>query len=91
MNKGELVSAVAHKLGLSKTSVENVLNTILHVIAGALEKKDQVRLIGFGTFKVVSYKKREVRNPQTGKIIVVPGGKRPKFVPSPLLKDTVNK
>ena len=49
-----------------------------------------ILLVGFGTFEVAERAERTGRNPQTGKDIVIPASKSPKFKAGKALKDIVN-
>ncbi len=79
MNKGDLIEKVAKECGLSKTASDQVLNSILNAITGAVTTGDKVTLIGFGTFSVSARPAREGRNPQTGDTIQIPARKVVKF------------
>ncbi len=91
MNKTDLVAAIAKKTDLSKTKAEETLNVILDTITAALKKGDEVKLIGFGTFKVSNRKAQKGRNPRTGEEIKIAASKQPKFAAGKALKDAVNK
>ncbi|TKB25852.1 HU family DNA-binding protein [Desulfopila sp. IMCC35006] len=89
MNKGDLIEKVARECGLSKTASDQVLNSILNAITGAVATGDKVTLIGFGTFSVSARPAREGRNPQTGDIIQIPARKVVKFKAGSKLSDAV--
>lgn len=78
MNKGELVEAVAKETSMTKADAERALNAVLGNIMKAT-KKENVQLVGFGTFKVVKTKPRNGVNPQTGAKIKIPSKKALKF------------
>ena len=90
MNKGELVSAVAEKAGLTKTQASEAIDAAIDAITGALKKGDEVKLVGFGTFAVADRAAGTARNPRTGETIPVPASKAPKFKAGAALKDAVN-
>lgn len=50
MRKPELAAAIAEKADLTKEQANRVLNALLDEITGALNRKDSVTLVGFGTF-----------------------------------------
>ena len=50
MRKPELAAAIAEKADLTKDQANRVLNAVLEEITGALNRKDSVTLVGFGTF-----------------------------------------
>ncbi|MGB3222885.1 MAG: HU family DNA-binding protein [Desulforhopalus sp.] len=89
MNKGDLIEKVAKDCGISKAATEQVFNSILGTIAGAVAEGDKVTLIGFGTFSVTERAAREGRNPQTGKTIQIPAKKIVKFKAGSKLSDAV--
>lgn len=85
MNKGDLVDAISAKTGLTKTDVTEVLNLTIDMVAKAA-KKDQVMLLGLGTFKKVARKARNGVNPATGEKIKIKAYKTVKFTPAAALK-----
>ncbi|MFN3686766.1 HU family DNA-binding protein [Salinarimonas sp.] len=90
MNKGELVSAIAEKAGLSKAQAGDALDAALGAIQDALKSGDEVKIVGFGTFLVADRPAGEARNPRTGEKVQVPASKTPKFKAGAGLKDAVN-
>ena len=89
MNKGELLNAMADGSGLSKTDAERALDAMIDAIKTALQKGDQVALVGFGTFVVRERAARTGRNPRTREEITIPASKVPAFKPGKALKDAV--
>jgi DNA-binding protein HU-beta len=81
MNKGELISAIAAKSGLTKAASEKALNATIAAITGSLKKGQRVGLVGFGSFSISKRSARTGRNPQTGKEIKIPAKKVVKFKP----------
>ena len=79
MNKGELISAMAEKTGLSKADSEKALNAFMESATECVKSGDKLTLIGFGTFSVSERSARKGRNPQTGKEIDIPAKKVVKF------------
>ena len=55
-----------------------------------LKKGEKIQLVGFGTFEVSERAERTGRNPQTGKEMVIPASKAPKFKAGKALKDMIN-
>ena len=90
MNKGELVSAIADKAGLTKDQAESALSATLDAIQGALKNDDGVSLVGFGTFSVSKREAREGRNPRTGETIQIAAKNVAKFKPGKKLSDSIN-
>lgn len=95
MNKNEFIAAVAdakelEKLSLSKASVSTIIDAILATIENAMEKGDEVRLVGFGNFYVTKRAASKGRNPRTGEEIQIAASKMPKFRAGKSLKEIVN-
>ena len=90
MNKNDLVAAVADSAGMSKTDAAKAVDSVFDSISGALSKKEEVRLVGFGTFSVAHRKASTGRNPRTGESIQIKASNQPKFKAGKGLKDAVN-
>ncbi len=90
MTKADLISAIANDTGLSKKDSETALGSVLTSITGSLQKGNDVRLVGFGTFKVSDRAARTGRNPRTGESIQIAASKVPTFKAGKELKEAVN-
>jgi DNA-binding protein HU-beta len=89
MNKADLVSKVAEIVGKNKEA-KDVVDCIFENMTAALKGGEEVRLSGFGTFKVKERKARTGRNPQTGVEIKIEKRKTARFSPAKALKDAIN-
>ena len=89
MRKPELAAAIAANAKLSKEKANEVLTAITDEIAKAMSRKDEVSLIGFGTFSVRQRSERNGKNPQTGAAITIPATQTVGFKPGKALKDAV--
>lgn len=90
MNKADLVSIMAEKSGLTKKDSEKAVNAFVEAVTQALEQRDKVQLVGFGTFEVRDRSSRKGRNPQTGEEIDIPAASVPAFKAGKALKDSIN-
>jgi len=90
MNKGELVTSVAKKTGLTKKETELVLTTILETIVDVIASGEKITLVGFGSFEARDRKAKEGRNPQTGEKIFIPATRVPVFSVGKFFKKRVN-
>ena len=90
MNKTELVAAMADKTELSKKDAEAALKAFTDVVAEELKKGEKIQLVGFGTFEVSEREEKKGKKPQTGKKMVIPASKAPKFKAGKALKDMIN-
>ena len=91
MNKAELISAVAEKVGMSKKDTEQVVNTVLETITAELAAGEKVTLVGFGSFDVKQRAEHTGRNPSTGAVITIAASRAPQFKAGKALKDAVAK
>lgn len=90
MNKEGLKKIVAEKLDVSQAQAGETINTVMDVIKESLIGGDDVKLVGFGTFKLVDRAARKGRNPQTGEEIEIPARKAISFKVHKGLKEAVN-
>ena len=90
MNKGELIEAIAKETELSKAAAGRALEAVLSTIVKTVAKKQDVQLIGFGTFKAAKRAARTGRNPRTGQPVPVPAKRLPFFKVGKELKEIVN-
>ena len=85
----ELIAAVAEETDLSRAKAAEVVDSVFTSIETALKKKDDVRLVGFGTFVAVERKAGTGRNPRTGETMQIAASTTVRFKPGKTLKDAV--
>lgn len=90
MNKKELIKAISEKSGVAQKDADIVLAAFQEVIKEELFKCNKVQLVGFGTFEVYERAEHMGRNPATGKEILIPASKSPRFKAGKALKDAIN-
>jgi len=90
MRKPELAAAIAEKADLTKDQANRVLNAVLEEITSALNRKDSVTLVGFGTFLQRHRGARTGKNPQTGAPVKIKASNTVAFKPGKSLRDAVN-
>ena len=89
MNKPELIDAVAAKTGMKKKDAAVAVDAILDTITETLGNKQEVSLVGFGTFDVRERAARMGRNPRTGEQLTIPASTTCVFRPGRKLKESV--
>ena len=97
MTKTELIDMVAEKSGLTKkdsgTAINTAIDSIVDYLSEQAEKdadqRDNVQIIGFGTFEVKDRSERKGRNPQTGEEITIPARTVPVFRAGKTFKESV--
>jgi DNA-binding protein HU-beta len=90
MTKNELISAVAEEAELTKTAAATAVDATFDAITKALRKGGEVKIMGFGNFRVVKRAAREGRDPRTGTPVIIKAAKRPRFSAGKGLKEAVN-
>ena len=90
MNKNDLISAVADHADLPKAKTAEVADAVFTAIEAALKRKEEVRLVGFGSFATATRKASTGRNPRTGEEIKIAASTSVRFKPGKALKDAVN-
>ena len=90
MNKQDLVAVVAETGELSRAKAGEVVDAMFEAISGALKQKEEVRLVGFGTFSISHRKAGKGRNPRTGEEIAIAATTTVRFKAGKSLKDDVN-
>ncbi len=91
MNKQELIEYVAKETDLTKMDAQKAVEAVFAGITATLQKGNEARFVGFGTFTVSSRAATTGRNPRTGEAIKIPASKSAKFKAGKELKDAVNK
>ncbi len=89
MNKQAIIEAVHEKVGGTKVSAEQTVDTVIESIVNTLKKGGEVSIAGLGIFSVKKRAARTARNPRTGESIQVPEMKVPKFRAAKALKEAV--
>lgn len=79
MNKKDLVRAMAAKAEMKVVEAERALSAFMEAVTEALSGGEEVRLSGFGTFRVVERKPRRMKNPRTGEEMEIPAKRVVKF------------
>jgi DNA-binding protein HU-beta len=90
MSKKDLIDAVAEATELSKDKAGVAVEAVIKHIETTMKNGSEVRIPGFGTFKVSNRKARKARNPQTGVEMMLKASRVPKFTASKNLKDMLN-
>ena len=85
LTKNDLINSVAAH-GLSKRQSAAVVEAVFDTMLKAFEEGRDVKIVGFGHFKIRRKSSRKGRNPQTGETITLKPGKHIGFRPSKYLK-----
>ena len=76
-----MIEKVATQTELKKSEVEVAVDSVLAMIAEALQANERVDLRGFGSFVVKDRKERQGRSPRTGETITIAAKRHASFKP----------
>lgn len=85
-----LATLLSLKSGEPKKTCESFLREFFTIITDQIAAGDNVKVKGFGTFKVISVSNRKSVDVNTGEEIEIPGHKKIVFVPAKELAEEVN-
>jgi DNA-binding protein HU-beta len=89
MNKNEFIEILSKELNSTKVATSKVLDAIIKCIPHALQSHDELRFVGFGTFKARETAEKKVKTPK-GTVVTVPAQRRVSFSVGKEFKQTVN-
>jgi len=91
LGRQELSRRIAQQADISQKQAQAALEAMLKTIREALQSGNEVRLVGFGSFKVRRSAARKGVNPRDRQPIEVPAKERVRFTPGKELADAVVK
>jgi integration host factor subunit alpha len=90
LTKAKIIDVIHNQLGYPKNQSAELLEILLEIIKGNLEKGEDVLISGFGKFCVKEKKERRGRNPATGNDMILDGRRVVTFRCSHLLRAKIN-
>ena len=90
LTKKDLVNNIYMQIGLSKNVSQFLIEDILDLIIDNLISSKEVKLTGFGTFKLIYNKERLGRNPKTKEEKIISDRSVIIFKPSKEFKSFIN-
>jgi integration host factor subunit alpha len=90
ITKAYLIEKISNRLGLSKADSQNLVENFFEILTNSLESGEDVKISGFGTFKLKKKNTRPGRNPITGEVIPVSARTIVKFSASSKFKSMVH-
>lgn len=89
LTKNDLVASV-NELGFTKKKSVEIIETLIEIMKGTLEKGEDVLISGFGKFCVKNKNSRRGRNPATGSDLILRERKVVTFKCSGKLREKIN-
>jgi|SRR6185436_9948172 len=90
-SKSQLIDRISKKVKLTKNQIDSVLTNFLEETKKSLLKGEEVRLLGYFSFKTATTSPRMAMNLQTKKKMKVPAKRVPKCKFSSNLKEEISK
>jgi len=89
-NRKDLINGIASATGKTKKDSKIALEAMLSIMKKELGDGGEIKLVNFGTFKIVARKARKGRNPRTGESINIPAKNVVKFKAGKGLKEAAD-
>ena len=90
ITKADLIDSVYNNVGYSRTKSTELVESILEMIKGSLEKGEDVLISGFGKFSIRGKNRRRGRNPATGDDLMLAERRIVTFRCSSVLRSRIN-
>lgn len=91
LTRADLAETINRKMGLSRSESLDLVEALLEKMTGALEKGENVKISGFGSFVLRDKNERVGRNPKTGVEVPITPRRVLTFRASQLLKEQIAK
>jgi nucleoid DNA-binding protein len=89
MNKSEFINKLSEELDAPKNKTSDILDAIFKTIAKSMKENDELRFVGFGTFKAKNMPANRIKTPR-GIMADVPAQRRVSFSVGSDFKAKVN-
>lgn len=87
----DIARLIASKHQLKQTEADHFVQSMIEVIKTGLANDRQVKIKGFGTFKLQAVKERSSVNISTGERVIISGHDKITFTPDNVMRDIINK
>lgn len=91
LTRKDLAKVIHEKMGFSQRSAGDLVDELFYFVKQALLNDELVKLVHFGTFKVMKKESRIGRNPQTGEAMEISKRRMVSFKPSKELREKINR
>ena len=89
ITKLDLVNHLHDTLGLNKVESKELVEAFFQEIKHSLKNNEDVKISGFGNFKILNKKERPGRNPKTGEPVTISARKVVTFKASQKLRKRI--
>ena len=71
LTKADMISKLFDQVGLNKRESQEIVDGFFNTIKKTLVAKEEVKISGFGKFRILDKKARPGRNPKTGEEVII--------------------
>lgn len=89
MNRNEFVRFANSETGITMTQINSAIDIFTQSVIAAMSAGHDVKLVGFGTFKLKKRAARVGQNPKTKERVEIPERNMPVFEPGDNMKSAV--
>ena len=89
LTRADIADTINHQVGLSRADAAQMVESLLDHMTSALERGDNVKISGFGTFLLRDKGERVGRNPKTGVEVPITPRRVLTFRASQMMKDRI--
>ena len=82
LTRNDLATKIRDKFGFTAAHSARLVDVVFEEISEALANGEEVKLAGFGTFRILEKSPRMGRNPKTGAAAIIPARRVASFRPS---------
>ena len=79
VKRSDFANHIRAKFGLSTALAERLVEIVFGEIAESLKRGEEVKIEGFGTFRILAKSERTGRNPSNGRLAAIPARRVPSF------------
>jgi len=90
VNKQQLIKKMAQDAGITQVAAKAALQSFEHGVTEALANGEMVTMKGFGTFRTIQLKARQINNPHTGRKAEFPARTTVRFNIGKAFKEALN-
>ncbi|AOG01632.1 MAG: integration host factor subunit alpha [Blastomonas fulva] len=89
LTRADLADTINHQIGLSRADAAQMVESVLNHMTDALERGENVKISGFGTFLLRDKGERVGRNPKTGVEVPITPRRVLTFRASQIMKERI--
>jgi len=90
INSADIVREIAQRTSVSQSLAKDIVGIVFDTIAGGLTQGREVRIHGFGSFRVTKRAASLGRNPRTGEPLQLPAKRPAKLRVAKALQEAMN-